>query len=154
VYTVGHGACGFTEVAALLERHGVATIVDVRSRPFSRHAPEFSKGTLETLAAAHGFGYRWMGDALGGRPDDPALQGPDGSADLDAVRSSPHFASGVANLVALAAGGPAALLCAEARPEACHRSRLIAPALVAQDIRVMHIRHDGSALPHQEALDL
>lgn len=154
IHTIGHGRAGFADLATVLERHGVATIIDVRSRPFSRHAPEFSRGVVEEMAAAAGFGYRWMGDALGGRPDDPALQLPDGSPDDAAIRRSPRFQAALVHLAAVAAGAGVALLCAEERPEHCHRSRLIAPALEEQGLRVVHLLHDGTALPHQPPLAL
>ena len=43
IHTIGHGRAAFAAVAEVLVRHGVATIVDVRSHPYSRHAPEFSR---------------------------------------------------------------------------------------------------------------
>lgn len=154
IYTIGHGRAGFSEVAAALERHGVATIVDVRSQPFSHHAPEFTREALEELAAAAGLGYRWMGNALGGRPNDPDLLLPDGSPNYAAVRGSPRFRAALMDLVAMAAGAGLALLCAEERPEHCHRALLIAPALEEKGLRVVHLLHDGTALPHQEPLAL
>lgn len=152
VYTIGHGRSGFAEVAAVLEQHGIATVIDVRSRPVSRHAPEFSRRALEEHAAAAGLGYRWMGDALGGRPDDPALLHPDGSPDYEAIRRSPRFTAGLVDVAAMAAGGRVALLCAEAQPDQCHRALLIAPALEEQGIAVVHLLPDGTARAHQPPL--
>lgn len=154
IYTVGHGGAGFAEVAEVLERHGVATIVDVRSRPFSTHAPEFSRPALEELAAAAGLGYRWMGDVLGGRPDDPAFLLPDGGPDYPAMRGSPGFRAALVHLAALGAEAGVALLCAEERPERCHRALLIAPALEDMGLRVVHLLHDGTALAHQPPLGI
>ena len=74
VWTIGHGDKDFDAVAAELSKHGVQTIVDVRSQPYSRHAPDFTKATLEEEAATAGFGYRWLGDKLGGRPQPEAAQ--------------------------------------------------------------------------------
>jgi len=154
VYTIGHGRARFAEVAAVLQQHGVPTIVDVRSQPFSQHAPDFSRRALEGLAAASGIAYRWMGDALGGRPDDPALLLTDGTPDYEAMRRSPRFRAALTDLGALAAGAGVALLCAEEQPENCHRARLIAPALEEMGLRVVHLLHDGSASPHQESLGI
>ncbi|MBM3695702.1 MAG: DUF488 domain-containing protein, partial [Actinobacteria bacterium] len=56
VHTIGHGSAAFSLVAGVLAHHGVATIIDVRSHPYSRHAPEFSRPLLEGLTAASGFG--------------------------------------------------------------------------------------------------
>jgi len=154
VYTIGHGRAAFATVAGVLAGHGVATLVDVRSHPYSRHAPEFSRPVLEGLAAASGFGYRWMGDALGGRPGDPSLVGTDGALDEAALRRSPRFRAGLMDLAALASGGTVALLCAEEDPEHCHRARVIAPALEEMGLPVVHLRHDGTAAPHQDSLGI
>ena len=152
IYTIGHGRAGFAEMAAVLEQHGVPTIIDVRSQPVSRNAPEFSRRVLEGLAATAGLGYRWMGDALGGRPDDPDLLLADGGADYEAIRRSPRFRAALVHLAAMAAEAKVALLCAEERPEHCHRALLIAPALEEMGLRVIHLLHDGTALAHQEPL--
>ena len=154
VFTIGHGTAGFAAIAEVLARHGVATIIDVRSHPHSRHAPEFSRPALEGLAAASGFGYRWSGDALGGRPTDPSVLRADGTVDEGALRNAPRFRSALADLEALAAGAPVALLCAEERPEHCHRSRVIAPALQDLGVRVVHLLHDGTPLAHQGSLGI
>jgi len=152
IYTIGHGRASFAEVAAVLEQHRVPTIIDVRSQPVSRHAPEFSRRVLEELAASTGLGYRWMGDVLGGRPGDPALHLPDGSPDYAAIRGSPGFWAALVHLAALSAEAKVALLCAEERPERCHRALLIAPALEELGLRVVHLLHDGTALAHQPPL--
>lgn len=154
IHTIGHGRAAFAVVADILARHGVATIVDVRSHPYSRHAPQFSRPGLEGLAAAFGFGYRWMGDALGGRPADPSLVGADGALDERAIRRSPRFRAALMDLTALAAGAGLVLLCAEEQPEHCHRARAIAPALQEMGLRVVHLLHDGTALPHQDTLGI
>ncbi|MBM3696856.1 MAG: DUF488 domain-containing protein, partial [Actinobacteria bacterium] len=133
--------------------HAVATIIDVRSHPYSRHAPEFSRPLLEGLAAASGFGYRWRGDALGGRPSDPLLLSTGGSLDDGALRRSPRFRAALVDLAALAAGAGVVLLCAEERPEHCHRARVIAPVLEEMGLQVVHLLHDGTALPHQDPFE-
>jgi uncharacterized protein (DUF488 family) len=154
IYTIGHGKRSFGEVREQLERHGVAMIVDVRSHPTSRHAPDYRKQALEAAAAAAGFGYRWMGAALGGRPDDPALLAEGGEPDWCAVARSPQFRSAIVDLLALAEEAPVAVLCAEASPDHCHRSAVIAPALTAAGARVVHLLPGGEAAPHQEGLGI
>lgn len=154
VYTIGHGRAPFAAVAEVLAGHGVATLADVRSHPYSRHAPEFSRPVLEGLAAASGFGYRWMGAALGGKPDDPALADAGGALDEAALRRSPRFRAALTDLAALATGGTVALLCAEEAPEHCHRARIIAPVLQEMGLQVVHLRHDGTAVPHQGSLGI
>jgi uncharacterized protein (DUF488 family) len=154
IFTIGHGAGSFETTLETLSRHGVATLIDVRSQPFSRHAPDFTRSRLETSCAAAGLGYRWMGDVLGGRPTDPALRRSDGGPDPQAMRSDLRFRSGLETVTAMAEGGSVALLCAEASPDRCHRATLLAPELIALGHRVLHLQPDGSATPHQEPLGL
>lgn len=136
IWTIGHSDRDFDSVARDLERHGVQTIVDVRSAPYSRHAPDFTKGELEVAAASAGFGYRWLGGRLGGRP--PA--------------APEALESGVREVAGLAATSHVVLLCSEANPLECHRSSALAPALTAAGYSVVHILADGAATPHQDPL--
>ena len=153
-FTIGHGVAAFSELSPLLERHAVATIVDVRSEPWSRRAPDFSRRRLESLASAAGFGYRWLGDALGGRPADPALLAEDGAPDPAAMGSSPAFLGALDVLEELAAGAATVLLCSEADPRHCHRSTLLAPALAERGHEVVHLLHDGSVRAHHPRLGI
>jgi len=153
VYTVGHGARPFEAVAGHLRDQGVDLIVDIRSIPTSRHAPDFTKTRLTALAPQNGLGYRWLGDRLGGRPTDPALLR-DGSPDWEAVARSEGFAAGLSELDGLLDAGVVALLCSELDPANCHRTLLITPALEARGLRVRHILADGSVVDHQPTLDL
>lgn len=153
VYTIGHGRRDFPSLAADLQRHDVGMIVDVRSAPYSRHAPDFTKDELSHLAAEFNLGYRWLGDRLGGRPDDPALLTAD-SPDWDKIAAGPDFAAGITELEGLIASSTVVLLCAETDPTHCHRSRLIAPALESKGYGVMHILEDGTAASHQPTLGL
>ena len=61
---------------------------------------------------------------------------------------SAEFRAGLARLLALAAARPTAVLCAEAVPWRCHR-QLIADALVARGLSVMHVTGPGEASPHR-----
>ena len=134
VFTIGHGASEFRMVADHLDRFGIATVIDVRSRPYSRHAPDFNKNTLSELATTAGFGYRWMGDSLGGLGETP---------------DSASFLASLHQVVTLARTAPVVLLCAEGDPSRCHRSTLLAPALEEMGARIAHILPDGSSRPHQ-----
>jgi uncharacterized protein (DUF488 family) len=58
------------------------------------------------------------------------------------------------DLAALAQGAGVVLLCAEEDPGHCHRSRVIAPALEDMGLQVVHLRHDGTAVPHQDSLGI
>jgi len=138
IWTIGHADRDFDAIAAALVDHGVQTIVDVRSQPYSKWAPDFVKATLEESAATAGFGYRWMGKTLGGRPVPDAL----------------HLAAGLDELVGLCTHSHVVLLCAEGDPVHCHRDKLLAPALSERGYEVVHILSDGDIAPYQEPLGL
>lgn len=152
IYTIGHGRAAFSEVERLLDAVGVSTLVDVRSSPFSRRAPDFTRPRLEEACAAAGIGYRYLGRHLGGKPTDPGVLTPEGDPDPTRITATPGFAADLGLLVELAQDGPIAILCSEEDPAHCHRATMIAPALVARGMRVAHLRHDGTTQPHQDGL--
>ncbi len=152
IYTVGHGDASFTDVEALLVGHLVQTLLDVRSQPYSRHAPDFNRESLARLAAAAGLGYRWMGDRLGGRPTAPDVLDAAGAPDWRRLAATSPFQAGVQEAAELARGGRTVVLCAERDPTHCHRALLLAPAFEAEGLRVAHILPDGSLRPHHPTL--
>lgn len=146
IYTIGHSSHPQAVFTALLRQHGVSLLADVRSVPASRHVPAYSRPSLQQWLAAAGIAYRWLGDRLGGRPDDPALWR-QGRPDYARMAALPQFGAGIDEVLAYAAGQTVALMCAEKDPADCHRGRLVAPVLAAQ-ADIQHILADGSLLPH------
>ena len=138
IWTIGHADRDFDAIAATLAVHGVQTIVDVRSQPYSKWAPEFMKAALTDAAATAGFGYRWMGRMLGGKPPPDAIQ----------------LAAGLDELIGLCASSHVVLLCAEADPLRCHRDQLLAPALAQRGWEVVHILSDGDTALYQDRLEI
>jgi uncharacterized protein (DUF488 family) len=144
LYTIGHSRHPAEAFLALLRLHGIARVLDVRSRPVSRW-PQFGRERLARLLEEAGLGYRWLGEALGGRPADPRLYGPDGAPDDAAMAAAPAFREGLAALrVELTGALRVAVLCSEGDPRRCHREHLIARALRPLGVRVRHILPDGT----------
>ena len=54
LYTVGHSNHEPPALLALLRRAGVTAVADVRSSPYSRRLPQFSRPELERGLPAHG----------------------------------------------------------------------------------------------------
>ncbi|NLG52154.1 MAG: DUF488 domain-containing protein [Chloroflexi bacterium] len=146
IYTIGHSNHTVEELAALLRGQGVTIVVDVRSQPYSRWTPQFNKQAFSRDLQAAGLTYLFMGDSLGGRPDDPALQNAQGHPDYERMAATPAFQSGLERLQALAVEGNVAILCSEGDYRACHRSLLIAPHLLERGVRVVHILPDGQTV--------
>ena len=121
--------------------------------PYSKHAPDFTKAELEAITAEAGLGYRWLGDHLGGRPDDPDVLA-DGTPDRAKVIRSATFVAGITELMAIARSSRVAILCAEIDHRHCHRNTWLAPALERAGARVWHIDADGAADAHQPDLGI
>ena len=141
MWTIGHGAGSFTELEQRIAPYGISIIVDVRSQPYSRHAPDFTRRRLEDLSDEAGVGYRWLGATLGGKPDDRPV-GPE----------RPGFTGSIDELLELAGTAPTVILCAELDPSTCHRSSIVGTALHERGAEVLHILGDGATRPHEPML--
>src|SRR5262249_49023748 len=64
VLTIGHGSLESEVFLALLRQHAIATVADVRSIPYSRYAPQFSRDVLQALLGTARIRYVWVGDTL------------------------------------------------------------------------------------------
>ena len=138
----------------LVSGAGVAVIVDVRRYPGSRRYPHFGPSMPEWLAGA-GLAYSWL-PALGGRRR-PAADSPNTGLRNEQFRGyadhmrSVEFATGVDELLVLAAGSPegaVAVMCAEAVPWRCHRSLLADYLTLIEAVTVEHLFHDGRLTSH------
>ena len=72
VLTIGYSTHALEAFIALLRRHHVTAVADVRSAPYSRFNPQFNREPLSEALESAGIRYAWLGNALGGRTDDPA----------------------------------------------------------------------------------
>jgi uncharacterized protein (DUF488 family) len=143
IYTVGHGLLRLEALLANLSMHEVGAVVDVRSQPFSGRAPQFNKESLQRSLEAAGITYIWMGQALGGRPPE-ALRTATGAPDYERMGCEPATVAALDMVFDAAGRRRVALLCSEARPEACHRTRMLEPQLEQRGAQVEHILPDGS----------
>jgi uncharacterized protein (DUF488 family) len=151
ILTIGYGLRDVNELVGLLHRYGVEYVGDVRSAPYSRRRPEFSRDALEQVLRTARLRYVFLGDTLGGRPDDSDCYDADGHVDYDRCRMSPSFVAGIERVeTAHRNGHRLTLLCSESRPIDCHRSKLLAEMLVARGVPVFHIDEHGLLVEHAE----
>jgi len=154
IRTIGYGARTMNEFVERLEAAGTQYLVDVRSAPYSRFKPEFSRDPLAARLEGRGIGYVFMGDALGGKPDDPGCYREDGRVDYERCRLRRAFQDGLAALEAgVEAGHRIVLMCSEGKPQECHRTKLVAEELVAIGVPVVHIDERGAERSHREVMD-
>ena len=149
VYTVGHSNHPLEAFLELLAAGGIDAVADVRSVPFSRRFPHFSRPRLEAVLTRRGLGYMWLGAELGARREEPECIR-DGAVDYDLVARTPGFAEGLRRVEEAAREGRVALLCAEREPLDCHRTVLVARHLVRRGAEIRHILPGGAIEPHPE----
>lgn len=152
IYTVGHSNHSFDAFASLLRRHGVDAVADVRSAPYSRFVPHFSRAAFSARLEDRGLGYLFLGRELGGRSDDPAHY-ENGRIRYDRVAASARFGLGIERLLAAARGKRFTLTCAERDPLDCHRTLLVARTLADRNVDVVHIHPTGELEPQDAAMD-
>jgi uncharacterized protein (DUF488 family) len=152
--TFGYGSRSQEEALAQLARHGIDYLIDVRSVPWSRYRPEFSQDRLAASLRAHGIRYLFMGGELGGRPEDPSCYDDNGRVDYRACERQQAFRDGIERLRnAWHTGHAIALMCSEGRPEDCHRTKLVAAALIDVGVDIRHVDEHGELRSHNEVLD-
>ncbi len=153
LYSIGHSSRSAADFERLLQQAGVACLIDVRSRPQSRRHPQFGREALRRQLAAVHIEYCWEGRDLGG-----LRAGGAADAEHSALREagfrafathmdSAAFRAAAARLLAAAARGPVAFMCAEARPEACHR-QFIADYLHHRGAEILHLLGPGERRVH------
>jgi uncharacterized protein (DUF488 family) len=129
----------------LLQRYAIATVVDVRSQPYSRWTPQFNRETLMRDLESNGIRYHFMGANLGGRPADNALYDPgEEHPNYARLEQSAAYQTGIQELVELAASERVAVMCSEGDYHHCHRHILISQTLLARGLLVLHILPDGT----------
>lgn len=139
IFTIGYEGLDLATFMALLQRHGVDTVIDIRELPLSRKRG-FSKKALADALQLAGFGYVHQARLGCPRPVRKQYR-----ADGDWGRYTQDFLvyldtqhEAIAELAEHAAQANCALLCYEADFRQCHRS------MVADAVS----RHSGAAIHH------
>jgi uncharacterized protein (DUF488 family) len=153
VFTIGHSAAQLSAFLAVLKQADINLLIDVRSRPRSYRFPHFDQAELEEALRMTGFRYLFLGEELGGRPEDPKAYGSDGVVDYKKWRKSRPFQAGLERVLSELAENDLALMCAEEDPLNCHRFLMICPELVALGLEPLHIRKGGIIETQQDAED-
>ena len=153
IYTIGYGSRSIAELIEVLHQHEIAYLIDVRSAPYSRYKPEFSKAPLANELEQHGIRYVFMGDTLGGRPDDETCY-VNGKIDYEKVKAMEFYQHGIQRLhSAFSQQQSIALMCSEGKPEDCHRCKLIGATLITQNIPVIHIDENDKHLTQEQIIE-
>ncbi len=144
IYTIGHSTLEQDAFLRLLQMHSVVAVADVRSSPFSRMFPRFNREPLRAFLRQADIQYVFMGDCLGGRPDDAGCYSADGQVEYEKVALLAAFQQGLDRVVQGAEDFRISLMCSEKDPITCHRMLLVARHLAKRHVDVQHILSDGS----------
>jgi uncharacterized protein (DUF488 family) len=153
LYTIGHSNRPLDEFLALLARHAIQALVDIRRFPGSKKFPHFNQPELEAALKEAGIEYHWL-EKLGGRRP-KSESGPSRNLGLrnESFRNyadymqTEEFEQGINELLKIAASERAGMMCAESLFWSCHR-RLVSDFLVARGVVVQHIMPGGEIKSH------
>lgn len=140
IYSIGHGNKGLDVFIKELESFNIKYLIDIRSKPYSKWNPQFSQVALKREVERNDIKYVFLGDKLGGLPDDRSCYDSEGKVVYDFIKNKDFFQEGLNRLIT--ANNKAikiAIMCSESKPEECHRSKLIGEELLKIDISINHI---------------
>ncbi|SMF76850.1 DUF488 family protein [Allosphingosinicella indica] len=139
IFTIGYEGATQAELIAALSAAGVERLIDVRAVPLSRK-PGFSKKVLAAALKEAGIDYIHL-KPLGTPPEGREAARKGRHDVLERVYAGqlelPEAMAASAQMLALAAEKPSALLCFERDPKTCHRTLLldsIAPGAEVVDL--------------------
>jgi uncharacterized protein (DUF488 family) len=130
--------------------HKIDAVADVRSAPYSARMPWFSESALGKSLKGNRIQYLWLGDQLGGRPNDPSHYDEDGHALYSLMAETNAFEIGIERIESAASKFRLAVMCSEEDPKDCHRNTLIGTVLRRRErVTLEHIRH-GKSTPDSD----
>ena len=149
LFSVGHSNKAIEHFIALLHGQEIEFVVDVRSHPYSRFAPQFNREPLTEALARAGLRYGFLGRELGGRPAGDEFYDDEGHVLYGRVAQTPLFLGGIERLVRELERFRLAMMCSEENPTDCHRRLLVTRVLNDRGISVAHLRGDGTLHPER-----
>lgn len=153
LFTIGHSTATLQQLVDVLRDQDIDVLVDVRSKPRSRLA-HFDQVPLQTAVEDAGIRYRFLGDRLGGVPQDPEMQRRWRQGHLDPVivahlRSTDEWTDGIgelARLITAGGGSNVCIICSEGDPNECHRKAVALDAASAiPELELVHLSINKAA---------
>lgn len=142
LFTIGYSGTPIDRFIDLLVLQKVEILCDVRSVPYSRVRPEFSRRELKQYVNQASIKYHFFGDALGARPKERSVY-VDGQAVHNLIAQASFFQAGLDRIKKGVADHNLALLCSEKDPIECHRAILVCRHLSEIKSVIAHIHTNG-----------
>jgi len=141
VYSIGHGNKAIEQFVSELKKFDIQFLIDVRSKPYSKHHPQFNLPVLQHSPnfVNNGIKYAYMGDELGGLPTNSACY-TNGRVDYGKLSRDAAFQHGLKRIIdANEKHFRICIMCSESDPKQCHRTKLIGEELRKVGIIMQHI---------------
>ncbi|BAU63480.1 hypothetical protein STA3757_08440 [Stanieria sp. NIES-3757] len=148
LFTIGHSNHKIESFIALLKKHEVNAIADVRSHPYSRFLTHFNQSSLKKALADEGIRYVFLGQELGARPSNQECYF-EGKALYERIAATNTFHEGIQRVLNGLKKYRLALMCAEKDPLTCHRAVLVCQHLRHFDLSINHILKSGDLESHK-----
>ncbi len=143
IYSIGHGNKKIEDFITELKSFKIQFLLDIRSKPYSKWNPQFNQAALDLELKNNGITYVFVGDTLGGLPEDRSCYDYNGKVVYDLIKEKDFFKQGLERLTtANEKKINLAIMCSESKPEECHRSKLIGQELLNKEISLKHIVSD------------
>lgn len=142
ILTAGTSNGSWASFQRLIELSGADTVIDVRSRPYSRW-PHFNQPALKTRLNYIGLPCVYLGHQLGG-----LMKGDERT--YHEVSRSPEFRDGIVRVQEIASRCQPIIICAEHDPLQCHRFLLISRVMTAEGAEIGHVLRTGEIESQRE----
>ena len=152
IFTIGHSTHSAEEFCALLTKHEIQLLADIRRFPGSRKFPHFNRENLVATLTKTGIEYRWLEELGGRRKGGRTESSPNIGLRNESFRNyadyalTPPFRKALRDLEKAAELHRPAIMCAETLWWRCHR-RIITDYLLADGNKVVHILGPGKTEP-------
>lgn len=146
LFSIGHGNKSIEAFIEELKYFDIDYLIDIRSKPYSKYNPQFNQNELKFTLLEKKITYTFLGDILGGLPDDRTCYTND-HVDYNKIKNKDFFKKGLQRLItANNKSINVAIMCSESKPEECHRTKLIGEELKNLGIILNHITRTKNKL--------
>lgn len=154
LYSIGHGQKTQEVFLAELKSFDIHFLIDVRTIPYSKWAPQFNHGAIENWLQREGIRYVFWGNSIGGRPLNDICYDEEGYFDYHKMAEESSFKTKLLRLVdANLKNYRVAIMCSESNPLECHRSKLIGRELYfVYNISMSHIVAINEIISQEEIM--
>lgn len=144
IYTIGYSGFRIEEFINVLQKMSINIVIDVRSTPVSKYYADYNRDNLNKLLSNSNIVYRNYAEEFGARQEESFFYSKEGYLDFTKFTNSNQFREGFEKIKkAIEANYKIILLCAEKKPNSCHRAIMISREFSKENFNVVHIMPNG-----------